>query len=201
MIFDKTFTQAYTQKYLEIYPEKNAYIATFLVPLYDNLASIILQGEYYPNPLLAGSLNTLSLAYMTEYYQKTKLYLQKLYKKHLQNVKIYPRAVNFTHALHVMHVTNIMSETQSINLKYQLKKYPCTDTIVNTNISSHLGVLKNWLTWQYIGVLAVVVSWHNCFPLSPPSTRTQKRLCGKKNSSLLFFWSTKKFFQPHPHFQ
>ena len=33
----------------------------------------------------------------------------KLFKKHLQNVKFYPRADDFTHALHVMHVTNIMS--------------------------------------------------------------------------------------------
>ena len=46
---------------------------------------------------------------MTEYYQKPKWYLHKLFKKHLQNVKFYPRADNFTHALHVMHVTNIMS--------------------------------------------------------------------------------------------
>ena len=41
--------------------------------------------------------------------KKTKWYLHKLFKKHLHNVKSYPRADNFTHALHVTHVTNIMS--------------------------------------------------------------------------------------------
>ena len=32
-----------------------------------------------------------------------------MFKNHLQNVKFYARADNFTHALHVMHVTNVMS--------------------------------------------------------------------------------------------
>ena len=46
---------------------------------------------------------------MTEYYQKIKWYQHKLFKQHLQNENFYPRVDNFTHALHVMHVTNIMS--------------------------------------------------------------------------------------------
>ena len=41
--------------------------------------------------------------------------LHKLFKKHLQNVKFYPRADNFTHALHVMHVTNIMSDSKTFD--------------------------------------------------------------------------------------
>ena len=32
-----------------------------------------------------------------------------MFKKHLKHLRFYPRTANFTHALHVMHVTNIMS--------------------------------------------------------------------------------------------
>ena len=50
------------------------------------------------NFLLVGSLNTLSLVYMTEYYQK-----------HIHKVKFYPSADDFTQALLVMLVINIMA--------------------------------------------------------------------------------------------
>ena len=47
---------------------------------------------------------------------KTKMIpVHKLFVKHFQNVKFYPRADNFTHALHVMYVTNIMSGHQFAN--------------------------------------------------------------------------------------
>ena len=44
MIFVKYFTHACTLTFRNL-PKENAYIATFLVPLYDNLAFLILELE------------------------------------------------------------------------------------------------------------------------------------------------------------
>ena len=61
------------------------------------------------NFVLVGSLNTLSLVYMTEYYKKkqndTHIHVPKTHSQR----KFYPSADNFTQALLVMLVTNIMS--------------------------------------------------------------------------------------------
>ena len=57
------------------------------------------------NFVVVGSLNTFSLVYMTEYYQKPK----SMFQKHVYKVKFYPSGDDFTQALLVMLVTNIMS--------------------------------------------------------------------------------------------
>ena len=63
------------------------------------------------NFVVVGSLKTLSLVYMTEYYQKTKWYSHP----HIHKVKFYPSADDFTQALLVMLVTNIMSAHPEID--------------------------------------------------------------------------------------
>ena len=51
---------------------------------------------------------------MTEYYQKLKSYMQQLFQKYFHKVKFYPSADDFTQALLVMLVTNIMSVCQQL---------------------------------------------------------------------------------------
>ena len=46
---------------------------------------------------------------MTEYYPKLKWYIHELFQKYIHKVKFYPNADDFTQALLVMLVTNIMS--------------------------------------------------------------------------------------------
>ena len=61
------------------------------------------------NFVFVGSLNTLSLVYMTEYYKKNKLIHASMFQKHIHKVKFYPSADDFTQAPLVILVTNIMS--------------------------------------------------------------------------------------------
>ena len=61
------------------------------------------------NFVLVGSLNSLSLVYMTEYYKKNKMIHTSMFQKHIHKVKFYPSADDFTQAPLVMLVTNIMS--------------------------------------------------------------------------------------------
>ena len=51
---------------------------------------------------------------MTEYYQKPKRYIYILFQNHIHKVKVYPNTDNFTQALLVMLVTNIMSDKNMI---------------------------------------------------------------------------------------
>ena len=61
------------------------------------------------NFVLVGSLNTLSLVYMTEYYNNKKMIHTSMFQKHIHKVKFYPSADDFTQAPLVMLVPNIMS--------------------------------------------------------------------------------------------
>ena len=61
------------------------------------------------NFVLVGSLDTLSLVYMTEYYNNKKMIHTSMFQKHIHEVKVYPSADNFTQAPLVMLATNIMS--------------------------------------------------------------------------------------------
>ena len=61
------------------------------------------------NFVLVGSLNTLSLVYMTEYYNNKKMIHTSMFQKHIHEVKFYPSTDDFTQAPLVMLVTNIMS--------------------------------------------------------------------------------------------
>ena len=62
------------------------------------------------NFVLVGSLNTLSLVYMTEYYNNKKMIQTSMFQKHIHKVKFYPSADDFTQAPLVMLVTIIMSD-------------------------------------------------------------------------------------------
>ena len=64
------------------------------------------------NFVLVGSFNTLSLVYMTEYYNNKKMINTSIFQKHIHKVKFYLSADDFTQALLVMLVTNIMSVSQ-----------------------------------------------------------------------------------------
>ena len=64
------------------------------------------------NFVLVGSLNTFSFVDMTEYYKKNKMIHTSMFQKHIHKVKFYPSADDFTQALLVMLVTNIMSGVQ-----------------------------------------------------------------------------------------
>ena len=50
------------------------------------------------------------MVYMTEYHKENERYIHKLFQKYIQKVKFYPSADNFTQAVLVMLVTNIMSD-------------------------------------------------------------------------------------------
>ena len=62
------------------------------------------------NFVLVGSLNTLSLVYMTKYYNNKKMIHTFMFQKHIHKVKFYTGADDSTQVLLVMLVTNIMSE-------------------------------------------------------------------------------------------
>ena len=87
------------------------------------------------NFVLVGSLNTLSLVYMNEYYKKNKMIHTFMFQKHIHKVKFYPSADDFTQAPLVMLVTNIMSEVtqqgiaEVTNLKYS--DHPGRNTCFN----------------------------------------------------------------------
>ena len=61
------------------------------------------------NFVLVGSFNTLSLVYMTEYYNNKKMINTSIFQKHIHKVKIFPSADDFTQVPFVMLVTNVMS--------------------------------------------------------------------------------------------
>ena len=65
------------------------------------------------NFVLVSSLNTLSLVYMTEYYNNKKQMIHtSMFQKHIHKVKFYPSADDLTQAPLVMLVTNIMSDLE-----------------------------------------------------------------------------------------
>ena len=63
------------------------------------------------NFVLVGSLNTLSLVHMTEYYKK--MIHTSMFQKQIHKVKFYPSADDFTQA---PLVTNIMSAYHTAEL-------------------------------------------------------------------------------------
>jgi len=55
----------------------------------------------------------------------------KTFQKALSTCKILPEADNFTHALHVMHVTNIMSE-------HMYAETNCVPIVARAMLSAHI---------------------------------------------------------------
>ena len=110
------------------------------------------------NFVLVGSLNTLSLVYMTEYYNNNKMIHTSMFQKHIHKVRFYPSADDFfTQASLVMLVTNIMSDSNinfvwAIQLTFPLKycyEYPqVPHEVISDKFESWVGLsilLCNWL--------------------------------------------------------
>ena len=100
------------------------------------------------NFVLVGTLNTLSFVYMTEFYQKTKLIHTSIFQKHIHKVKFYPSADDFTQALLVMLVTNIMSETEvggfTLHSYTTVKLKPCQIWRGTKEMLQLCKVLSEW---------------------------------------------------------